>query len=419
MNTIRLIHLADIHLGFTGPANLILDTNENEEAAGCYVREVDIENAVESMTKTIIQEQPSVDMVVIAGDLFHKPAPYPRATNLAAQMVHKLIESKIAVVVIDGNHETASILHTGSPTTVLHELGAEVINGATYEVVRERWNHLPPEKQARLAQLAIHALPCRAVYEKQFIGAQPLPGYINVLLTHGRIAGMDELNSLHHTAPNIPKEVLRRGWDYVALGDWHIHGHQPIGDVPAFYAGSLEALNFGEAAFYPPQSRNPYALHGALDVRLAPSKPAVIESLLNQDARPVLRLEPTDATDLDANTLMDILRRRLKTELPPNALVLLEVKNCLSEVWNQLDRAEIDALRKQVRRFDIRWDILRPSLEQSQEALSGAALDSQWQRFLEQQEHNEAERSWYYEQGMKRIEEARVALLAAHAQAGE
>lgn len=46
MSDIRLIHFADIHLGFTGPTNLILTKADSAGAVGRYVREVDIEEAV-------------------------------------------------------------------------------------------------------------------------------------------------------------------------------------------------------------------------------------------------------------------------------------------------------------------------------------------------------------------------------------
>jgi len=420
MNDIRLIHFADIHFGFTGPANLVLSEAENAGAAGRYMREVDIEEAVKRMLRDVIHAQPAVDIVVIAGDLFHRSAPYPRAVSFAAKMIHTLTNHDIPVVIIDGNHETGSILHSGSPTAFLRELDAHVINGSAYEVLRDCWNCKSSEKQARISKLAIHALPYRALRgNPDFSGLRPLPGYVKVLLTHGRVSGMGELNSLHHTAYTVPSDVLRRGWDYVAMGDWHIHRYQPLENVPAFYAGSLEALNFGEAVTYPLRPTDTYALHGALDVRLSLGKPADVRSLVNKDARPLLRLEPVDAIHANANTLMDILHRRIHSELPKHALVLLEVNNISPQMWDQLDHARIAKLRRLVRRCEIRWDFLRPTPSQSSEAMSEAALDRQWEHFLEQSEKNTAEWVWYKDEGLKRIEEARQMLQATYAQEGE
>ena len=87
MSDARLIHFADIHLGFTGPTNLVLAKAENAGAAGRSVREVDIEETVKRMTRDLIHAQPAVDMVVIAGDLFQRSVPYPRAISFAAKMI--------------------------------------------------------------------------------------------------------------------------------------------------------------------------------------------------------------------------------------------------------------------------------------------------------------------------------------------
>src|SRR6266496_1969389 len=154
------------------------------------------------------------------------------------------------------------------------------------------------------------------------------------------------------------RDILHRGWDYVALGDWHIHRYQPLKDVPAFYAGSLEALTFGEAVAYPPRGNDNYTIHGAIDVHLSLDKPAKVHTFANREARPVLRLEAIDATKADADTLMDMLRTRLHAELPSHAIALLEIKNVLPQVWQQLDHAEIAERRKFVRRCEI-----RPSLD--------------------------------------------------------
>jgi DNA repair exonuclease SbcCD nuclease subunit len=420
MSQIRLLHLADIHLGFTGPTSLVLKASEHSNTPGRYVREVDIETAVANIVKAAVCEQPPIDIVVLAGDLFHRPAPYPRAISRAAKLVHRLVEHGIAVVIIDGNHEVTNVLHTGSPTTFLKELGAYVINGSTYEVLRDCWNHLPNDKQERLAGLAIHALPYRAVAaDVDFLGVRPLPGYINVLVSHGRVAGMDDLNSLHRTAATIPTNLVRRGWDYVALGDWHIHQYQPLDDVPAFYSGSLEALNFGEATFYPPRENDAYAHHGGLDVRLEVDKPARVQTFAPYKARSVLRLEPIDASDIDAPYLMELLRQRLKVGLPPEAIVLLDVLNCPAQTWERLEFAELTELRKQMLRCDIRPEISWPLLTQSDEAVSDTKLDSQWRLFIEQREPDADACAWYCDEGMKRITDARTSLLAEQASIGE
>src|SRR5687767_6228946 len=138
---IRFAHLADVHLGYTGSASLVF--REDEEYAGRYVREVDIECAARNLTERIAALSNAIDVVLIAGDLFHWSHPRPRAIEAATSMVRKFVDAGIDVVIIDGNHEISSWRHTGSPTSFLRALGAHVINGREPEVLRgDAWRNV-------------------------------------------------------------------------------------------------------------------------------------------------------------------------------------------------------------------------------------------------------------------------------------
>jgi hypothetical protein len=170
--------------------------------------------------------------------------------------------------------------------------------------------------------------------------------------------------------------------------------------------------------WYPPDERDHYALRGAIDVRLCLHKPVEVYTLPNSQARPVLRLKPIQAADIDAENLMEQLRARINSSLPTDAIALLEVNDISPYIWDQLDKAEIEELRQCVRRCEIRWNWLRPSITSNGEVLTEATLESQWQQFIEQYEINPAEQDWYKHEGWKRIEAARQLLLAAHDQEG-
>lgn len=418
MNDIRLIHLADIHLGYTGNVNLVF--GEEDKAPGRYVREVDIEDAVRTMTRRIIALQPSADIVVIAGDLFHRVAPSPRAMHFAVRMVRHLLKNEIEVVIIDGNHETSSSLHPGNATNILHELGAHVINEDAYKVLRDGdWRTTRLQTKEKLA---VHAVPYRAVQAGAFVGVSPLPGYINVLLTHGRVTGMADLNSVGRTSAGIPKELLYHDWHYIALGDWHIHAHQPIDGVPAYYAGSLEAINFGEAATYPPLQDDPYEMHGALDVQLTLQQKTLVRTLPNDVRRKLVKLLPIDADGADNEGVMEMLRQRLDGNLPKEALIQLDVNNCSYDLRKELNHAEIDRLRTQFRRCDIHWNMKRFELDESGQNMGvKASLDEQWHDFLSSKfgEADAQQRTRYEKQGMTRIEEARRLLISERSQMDE
>lgn len=413
MSDIRLIHMADIHLGYTGSVSLIF--GEGEQYAGRYVREVDIEQAVRRLTEAIRNTQPSVDVVVIAGDLFHRSAPLPRAIAWAARMVNRLISAEIDVVIVDGNHETSSSRHTGSPTGYLAEFGAQVANGADYLVIQgDRWHN-----QRLRGALAVHALPYRAVLEGQFAGVVPVSGCLNVLVTHGRVQGMEEVNTLGLATSHIPSTVVSRGWDYVALGDSHFHRYQPIQHAPAYYAGSLEALNFWEATEYPLRRDDRNTVRGAIDVRLRLGAQPVLSTLENAGRRPVLRLKPIDASEIEPEALMQALHDQLTVELPREALVRLDVTACPGSVYERLDHEAIDQLRQQFLRCEIRFETVYPVTEQNGTTASETSLNDQWEVFIAPRISNDTERAWYLEQGQQRIEAARMQVQGARLEGGE
>lgn len=169
---------------------------------------------------------------------------------------------------------------------------------------------------------------------------------------------------------------------------------------------------------FPLSSNDANSARGALDVRLRLGESAEVQTFANKNARPLLRLEAIDAMNLDENGLMKALYARLHSGLPKEAIVVLEVNNILPQVWEQLDHAGIAELRKLGRRCEIRPSFQRAASSQSSEAMSEAALDRQWEHFLEQREQNTDELSWYNTEGMKRIEEARQMLQAAYVQEG-
>jgi DNA repair exonuclease SbcCD nuclease subunit len=230
---------------------------------------------------------------------------------------------------------------------------------------------------------------------------------------------MAEVNSLHRSAAWIPKDVLRRGWEYIALGDWHQHRHRPLSDAHAYYPGSLEALTFGEAVHYPARQHDPYAVHGALDVRLRAlgAEPRIL-TLANPAARPVLRLRSIDAEELDVEGLMTQLRERLEADLPKEVLVLLEIANCDHNVWNQLDQEELAKLRDRIRQCHIRPDWVHHEVGDSDEAFQLTTVAEQWSAFVAERESDDRLREVLHTKGLERIEAARQAVRGQLADVG-
>jgi len=401
--SIRMIHLADLHIGTTRNSSLRFKAGEQfsgRSVGGRYVRQVDLEQAVEWLIQTLPNQQPNVDIVVIAGDLFDTCVPPPRAIRYVTLLIKSLTDAKIETVIIDGNHEYSSDVHVDSPTTYLRELGAHVINGRNFEIVQgDQW-----QLNSRLRdRLVVTALPYRAL-KSNTTAIVPLKGYLNVLVTHGRV-GRDGPNTLgKHDVVEVPSSLICKNWDYVALGDWHVHRLQPIENVPAYYAGSLEALTFSEATQYPARTKDENAIRGPIDLLFYPGQKVKISSLEYKQRRPVLRLDTIDAANLNATDLTKMIAQSLDQTFSPEALILLDIDNCSSDLWHNLEHSRLKLLRERVRRCDIRWN-KPPETSQSEENQPEATLETQWANFLADQSLPNPE--WYQAEGLALLEKAK------------
>ncbi|MEB3773495.1 MAG: DNA repair exonuclease, partial [Desulfurococcales archaeon] len=90
MDTKRIIHLADLHLG--------------ARPYGFREREEDILESFDNVVDMILEERP--DIVVIAGDLFDKPRPDNQVLRRAIRGLRRVTSQGIPVVAAHGEHDT-------------------------------------------------------------------------------------------------------------------------------------------------------------------------------------------------------------------------------------------------------------------------------------------------------------------------
>lgn len=94
----KLIHTADWHIGKTLKNAPLID-EQNFILNGEFLKLVD---------------DKKVDAVIIAGDIYDRAVPPPDAIDLFDEIICKLIEKKIIVLCISGNHDSAPRLNFGS-----------------------------------------------------------------------------------------------------------------------------------------------------------------------------------------------------------------------------------------------------------------------------------------------------------------
>ncbi len=213
----RLVHLADIHLGFR--------QYQRQTPTGINQREADVATSLRRVMDKVIELKP--DVVLIAGDVFHAVRPTNPAILHAfiqfSRLVQELPEAR--VVMIAGNHDTPRAAETGSILTLFSKIGITVV-----------------EREAKRISIAEHDLSILAVPEMEVVPTltpDPASKY-NVLLIHGEYEGV--IPRYGERLDRAPMKISRRDlrpedWDYAALGHYHVY-RSIFPNV--FYSGSLD-----------------------------------------------------------------------------------------------------------------------------------------------------------------------------------
>lgn len=214
----RLVHLADLHLGFRQYHRLTPN--------GINQREADVAHAFRRAVDRVIELRPEV--VVIAGDIFHTVRPMNPAIIHAFHQFSRLTRElpDAVVVLISGNHDRPRATETGCILRLFQPLGIHVVDDEPRRLSF-------PERD--LSILAVPDTPGGPP------ALTPEPGVRhNVLLLHGEVEGMlpAHLAASDRASLEISKEALGPAqWSYVALGHYHVHREIAPN---AFYAGSLD-----------------------------------------------------------------------------------------------------------------------------------------------------------------------------------
>jgi exonuclease SbcD len=215
---VRLVHLADLHLGFRQYQRLT--------PGGINQREADIARTFEAAIDRVIELAPEI--VLFAGDIFHSVRPSNPAILHAfihfSRLMQKLPQSR--VVMVAGNHDTPRSAETGSILQLFSRLGIDVVE-------REPLRVEIPEYD-----LAVLCVPDAPGMLPRF---EPDPRFKhNVLLFHGEVEGViPVIGASPERAARIVtlRDLNAAAFDYCALGHYHVHRQV---DENAWYAGATD-----------------------------------------------------------------------------------------------------------------------------------------------------------------------------------
>jgi DNA repair protein SbcD/Mre11 len=281
----KIVHTSDWHIGRRWKGIQRLDELE----------------AVLDQLATFIEEH-SIDLVLHTGDVFESRNPPAEAEQLVNRFLVRVGSSGAHMLVIAGNHDDPLRLDARSLLTeFIHVqiLGRPrpASRGGTL-ILKTRCGEtavvaaLPfasPGAWVSALDLAGEEMSARIKYARMFelavrdLCAPFRPDAVNVLMAHTHLEGalFGESERRVHIAEDwaASPKALPSTASYIALG--HIHRPQKIdAPAPAYYAGSLLQMDFGEAG-----EEKSFVV-----VTVSPGKPAAVEHVPYEGGLPLVDL---------------------------------------------------------------------------------------------------------------------------------
>lgn len=259
MPTLRILHLADIHLGVENYGRI-------DPATGLSTRLNDFIKSLNSAIDWALEND--VHLVIIAGDIFKNRDPTPTVQREFARCIRRLSAADLPTFVIVGNHDVPNAWKRANSVeiystlavpqvTIAHQPGTHVLEtrAGKVQLVALPWlsrsfvlsssenRNLTPDELNRKTLELIETFIDQKVAELD-------PALPSVLVAHASVQGAvfsSERDIMLGQDVVIPKSIIANPrFDYVAMG--HIHKHQVLsyGRPPIIYPGSLERIDFGE-----------------------------------------------------------------------------------------------------------------------------------------------------------------------------
>jgi exonuclease SbcD len=247
----RFLHTSDWHVGVT------LGGKDRTQEHSIFLEEL----------YNIIEEE-KIEIVLISGDLFDTVNPPAEAEKLVYDFFRRMAEKRVPVVLIAGNHDSASriegkarllelvnVYAFGKPQknskVEIHTIHGETLVVCALPFTGELrlldWESLsqqdPGAQKASFAEKMKHLMQLLA--DSHFKADA-----VNVLMAHltvdGAILSGSEKSIRMSDTWTVPATFFPSQASYVALG--HIHKSQVFSEyVPVVYSGSPLYIDFGEA----------------------------------------------------------------------------------------------------------------------------------------------------------------------------
>ena len=226
MRAFSFVHAADLHLGYS--------------QYGLEVRREDFDRAFQELVDKTIKLKP--DFMIIAGDLFNHAHPSNVTLENAIKNFSRLREAGIPVLTVDGSHDSAPNVITG---TILNPLDSA---GLIYHLPRHEgacWRkpdccYVYGVPNFRTRRKTEELLPAFMEQNKP----TPDPALFNIFAFHMAL----DLPSVKppYIDAEAPPELIPEGFNYYAAGHVHIPYKEKFKTGLLVYSGCTETVNYDE-----------------------------------------------------------------------------------------------------------------------------------------------------------------------------
>lgn len=261
----KLMHLSDLHLG------------KRVNGFSMLPDQAYILNEILSIAEA---ERP--DAVLICGDVYDKSVPSAEAVELLDDLLCRLTERNIAILLISGNHDSPERLAFGARLMKARGVYiSRVYDGVVEPITLEdpfgpvRFWLLPFLKPAHVrrffpeTEIGDYTDAVRTAVGQMAVDARER----NVLLAHQFVTGAARTASEElfvGGTENVDASVFAP-FDYVALG--HLHGAQSVGRETVRYCGTPLKYSFSEARQEKSVTMVELGQKGSVELRAIPLTP--------------------------------------------------------------------------------------------------------------------------------------------------
>jgi DNA repair exonuclease SbcCD nuclease subunit len=367
---LSFVHVADIHFGYT---QYNLET-----------RREDFKRAFSEVVEKTIELKP--DFIIVAGDIFHHARPSNVTLEDAIQSFKRLREENIPVLAVDGSHDAAPNVITG---TILNPLDAA---GLLYYLPRHKGACWQNEKcyvygipNFRTRRRTEEQLPL--FYEKN--KPSPDPSLYNIFVFHMAL----DLPSI--TPPQMeaeaPPELLPVGFNYYAGGHIHKASRNRFKTGILAFSGSTETVYYDDAALK----------KGFYHVKVNASGKAVIQHINLESLRKFVILE-NNYGGMTPSKITEVTVRQVKESDEEGVIIVPVLKGILpaeanrseidlTQIRNAAEKAILVRPIVRLKETEVPEEVIRSIFEGELKDLKTKAYEYFLQMFSERYPRNEAE----------------------------